>query len=155
MKSFSAAASPRSSSLSKTVRIVEVGPRDGLQNIKTVIPTSIKIELIKRLASCGNSIIEATSFVSPKWVPQLADGAQVLNGIQNLMKDGKINFPVLVPNTKGLESAIKSGVKETAVFISASEGFSQKNINCSVAESLRRVQKVVTAANQAGVRVRG
>jgi len=139
------------------VRIVEVGPRDGLQNISKLVSTETKIELIQRLAKSGLSIIEATSFVSPKWIPQLADGEQVLRGIRPLIEswDKAIQFPVLVPNIKGLEFAHRSGAKEVAVFVSATEGFSKKNINCSVDESLIRVQKVAERARTLGIRIRG
>lgn len=139
------------------VRIVEVGPRDGLQNISKLVSTETKIELIQRLAKTGLSIVEATSFVSPKWIPQLADGAQVLRGIRPLIEstDKPIQFPVLVPNIKGLELAHRSGAKEVAVFVSATEGFSKKNINCTVDESLIRVQKVTERARALGIRVRG
>jgi hypothetical protein len=109
------------------VRILEVGPRDGLQNIKQSIATPIKVELIQRLASAGLRDIEATSFVSPKWVPQLADGATVMNQILPLAKQSQIRFPVLVPNAKGLQNAIQSGAKEVVVFASATEAFSKRN----------------------------
>lgn len=138
------------------VKIVEVGPRDGLQNISQVVPTQIKIELIRKLAQTGLRNIEATSFVSPKWIPQLADGAQVLKSIQSLVTSHPgIQFPVLVPNVKGLEKSIQYGAKEVAVFVSATEGFSKKNINCSVAESLDRARQVTDHAQQLGIRVRG
>ncbi|TVY37811.1 Hydroxymethylglutaryl-CoA lyase, mitochondrial [Lachnellula subtilissima] len=138
------------------VKIVEVGPRDGLQNIKNVVPTHTKIELIQRLARTGLSVIESTSFVSPKWVPQLADGPQVLTGLQAIISTSDtISFPVLVPNVKGLELACHNGAKEIAVFVSASEGFSRKNINCSVEESLIRFQAVATKAKILGVKIRG
>ncbi|TVY17580.1 Mitochondrial hydroxymethylglutaryl-CoA lyase [Lachnellula arida] len=138
------------------VKIVEVGPRDGLQNIKNIVPTNTKLELIRRLAKTGLSVIESTSFVSPKWVPQLADGPQVLTGLQAIISTSDtIQFPVLVPNEKGLELACRNGAKEIAVFVSASEGFSRKNINCSVEESLVRVQAVATKAKALGVKIRG
>jgi len=140
----------------RSVKIVEVGPRDGLQNIKNIVPTHTKIELIRRLAKTGLSVIESTSFVSPKWVPQLADGPQVLTGLQAIISTSDtISFPVLVPNVKGLELACHNGAKEIAVFVSASEGFSRKNINCSVEESLVRVQAVATKAKILGVKIRG
>lgn len=135
------------------VRIVEVGPRDGLQNIKTIVPTKTKIELIERLSRTGLQTIEATSFVSPRWIPQLADGTAVMQAISNLMQ-GQISYPVLVPNVKGLTAAANVGVREIGVFISASEGFSRNNINCSIAESLERVQEVVARALPEGIRVR-
>jgi hydroxymethylglutaryl-CoA lyase len=139
------------------VRIVEVGPRDGLQNISQTVPTNVKIELIQRLAQSGLSVIEATSFVSPKWIPQLADSREVLAGIRRLTESGdnQIQFPVLVPNARGLEDAHSCGVREVAVFISATEGFSKKNINCTVEESLIRVREVTRKAKQLGILVRG
>ena len=135
-----------------SVRIVEVGPRDGLQNEKQVIPTAAKLELIRRLAATGLRDIEATAFVSPKWVPQMADHAEVLRGLD--WSTG-INYPVLTPNLKGFEAALAAGAREVAVFASASEGFSQKNINCSIAESIERFIPVLAAAKTAGVKVRG
>jgi len=135
-----------------SVRIVEVGPRDGLQNEKQVIPTAAKLELIRRLAATGLRDIEATAFVSPKWVPQMADHAEVLRGLD--WSTG-INYPVLTPNLKGFEAALAAGAREVAVFASASEGFSQKNINCSIAESIERFIPVLKAAKTAGVKVRG
>ena len=134
------------------VRIVEVGPRDGLQNEKQVISTAAKLELIRRLAATGLRDIEATAFVSPKWVPQMADHAEVLRGLD--WSTG-INYPVLTPNLKGFEAALAAGAREVAVFASASEGFSQKNINCSIAESIERFIPVLKAAKTAGVKVRG
>ncbi|WOL17121.1 hypothetical protein Cni_G25910 [Canna indica] len=136
----------------KFVKIVEVGPRDGLQNEKLVIPTAVKVELIEKLASSGLSVIEATSFVSPKWVPQLADAKDVMKAIQ--LVPG-IKFPVLTPNLKGFEAAIAAGAKEIAVFAAASESFSKSNINCSIEESLTRYHEVVTAAKQLAIPVRG
>ena len=135
-----------------TARIVDVGPRDGLQNEKETVPTSVKIELIERLADAGLSSIEATSFVSPKWVPQMSDAAEVLQGIRR--KEG-VSYPVLTPNLKGFDSAIEAGAKEVAIFAAASEAFSQKNINCSVAESIKRFESVVSAAQAMEIRVRG
>ena len=138
------------------VKIVEVGPRDGLQNISQVVATSTKIELIRKLASTGLSTIEATSFVSPKWIPQLADGSEVLRSLQSIAKaKSNIQFPVLVPNVKGLEKAHECGAREIAVFVSATEAFSKKNINCSVAESLDRVRDVTKRATGLGIMVRG
>jgi len=134
------------------VKIVEVGPRDGLQNEAFIVPTSCKVEFINRLSQTGLQSIEVTSFVSPKWVPQMADHAKVFNDIER--KPG-ISYPVLVPNTKGLEAAIAAGVKEIAIFGAASESFSQKNINCSIAESLERFKKVIEAAKSHGIRIRG
>ena len=137
------------------IRIVEVGPRDGLQNIAQVVPTEVKVELIERLAACGLSIIEATSFVSPKWVPQLADAMQVLQHIRPLMRKAAIQFPVLVPNVQGLDLAHRSNVTEIAVFISATEGFSKRNINCSIDESLERVRVIADKAKVLKIRMRG
>ena len=136
----------------KSVRIVEVGPRDGLQNEKQPVPTDVKLELIARLADAGLRDIEATAFVSPKWVPQMADHADLM---RRLPRRAGVNYPVLVPNLKGLEAAIESGATEVAVFAAASEAFSQKNINCSVAESLQRFEPVMEAAREAQVKVRG
>ena len=138
--------------LPKKVKIVEVGPRDGLQNEKTIVPVSVKIELIKRLAASGLRAIEATSFVSPKWVPQMADNAQVLSGIGRAQG---VSYPVLVPNLKGFEAALAAGAGEVAIFGAASETFSQKNINCSIAESLERFGEVMQAARQRNIPVRG
>ncbi|AWB35744.1 hydroxymethylglutaryl-CoA lyase [Orrella marina] len=137
------------------VRIVEVGPRDGLQNEKQPVSTDIKVELIERLARTGLRTIEATAFVSPKWVPQMADSADVLTRSLALPGTSHIQFPVLAPNLKGLEAALSHGVREVAVFGAASESFSHKNINCSIDESLARFEPVAKAALQAGVRVRG
>jgi len=138
--------------LPSKVKIVEVGPRDGLQNEKQNVPAAIKIELIARLGAAGLKTIEATSFVSPKWVPQMADNAEVMAGISRL--EG-VAYPVLTPNMKGLEAAIAAGATEVAVFGAASEAFSQKNINCSVSESLERFRPLVDAAEAASVKVRG
>jgi len=134
------------------VRIVEVGPRDGLQNEKQVISTAAKLELIRRLAATGLRDIEATAFVSPKWVPQMADHAEVVRGLD---WSSGIHYPVLTPNLKGFEAALAAGAREVAVFASASEGFSQKNINCSIAESIERFVPVLAGAKKAGVKVRG
>ena len=138
--------------LPKKVRIVEVGPRDGLQNEAGVVPAAVKIELIHRLADAGLPAVEATAFVSPKWVPQMADNAEVMAGIRR--KPG-VAYPVLVPNMKGFEAALAAGAREIAVFGAASEAFSQKNINCSIAQSLSRFEPVARAAQQHGVSVRG
>jgi hydroxymethylglutaryl-CoA lyase len=134
------------------VKIVEVAPRDGLQNEKTFIPTATKIELVDRLSAAGFPNVEATSFVSPKWVPQLADGAAVMAGIAR--KAGTI-YSVLTPNMKGLEAALAAQADEVVIFGAASEAFSQKNINCSIAESIARFEPVAAAAKAAGVRLRG
>ena len=138
-----------------SVRIVEVGPRDGLQNIDAILPAALKIELIKRLSRTGLQVIEATSFVSPKWVPQLADGHEVISAINTSIETNKdVKYPVLVPNLKGLEAAIRAGAKDVGVFVSATEAFSQKNQNCSVAESLRRAAEVTERALEQGISVR-
>lgn len=138
--------------MSDRVRIVEVGPRDGLQNEARSIPAAVKIELIERLVACGLRSVEATSFVSPKWVPQLADAAEVFAGLR---KQPAIRYPVLVPNLQGLERALAVGVQEVAVFAAASEAFSQRNINASIAESLQRFAPLMDKASEAGVSVRG
>ncbi|KIA79322.1 hydroxymethylglutaryl-CoA lyase [Chromobacterium piscinae] len=134
------------------VKIVEVGPRDGLQNEKQAVDTAVKLELIRRLAGSGLSAIEAGAFVSPKWVPQMAGSADVLAGLDLA---GPIAYPVLVPNDKGLDAALEAGVREIAVFGAASESFSQKNINASIAESLQRFESVTRRALDAGIKVRG
>ena len=136
----------------RTVELVEVGPRDGLQNEKTLIPTAQKIKLVDSLSEAGFGLIEATSFVSPKWVPQLGDAAEVMAGIQ---RKENVRYIVLTPNKRGFDEALAAGVDEVAVFGAATEGFSQHNINCSVAESLDRFRPVVAEALAAGVRVRG
>jgi hydroxymethylglutaryl-CoA lyase len=135
-----------------TVRIVEVGPRDGLQNEKQVVPAATKIALIDRLTACGHRTVEATSFVSPKWVPQLADADEVFRGI---MRKPGVRYPVLVPNLQGFERAVAAGVEEIAVFSAASEAFNRKNINASIAESLERFAPVMAAAKERGIAVRG
>ncbi len=134
------------------VKIVEVGPRDGLQNEKQTIATAIKVELIDRLTAAGLPAVEATAFVSPKWVPQMADNAEVMARIHR--KPG-VAYPVLVPNMQGFEAAAAAGAEEIAVFGAASESFSRKNINSSIAESLDRFAPVVAAARARGIRVRG
>ncbi len=134
------------------VRIVEVGPRDGLQNEKTTVPTAAKIELVDRLSATGLRSIEATSFVSPKWVPQLADAAEVYAAIAR--KPG-VRYPVLVPNEQGYDRAKAVGAEEVAVFTAASEAFNQKNINASIDESIERFRPVLERALADGVRVRG
>lgn len=138
--------------LPSKVKIVEVGPRDGLQNEKQVVPTGIKIELIERLAEAGLSVIEATSFVSPKWVPQMGDNAAVLAGIQR--RPG-VTYAALTPNLQGFDGAVTARADEVAIFAAASEAFSQKNINCSIAESLKRFEPVVSAASALEIPVRG
>lgn len=136
----------------QSVKIVEVGPRDGLQNEKQTVNAAVKLELIRRLADSGLSAIEAGAFVSPKWVPQMADSAEVL---ATLDLSGPIAYPVLVPNDKGLDAALAAGAREIAVFGAASESFSQKNINASIAESLQRFESVTRRALDAGLKVRG
>ena len=138
--------------LPKSVKIVDVGPRDGLQNEAKSVPAEAKIAFIERLADAGIKSVEAGAFVSPKWVPQMDDTAQVLAGLKR--KPGT-HYPVLVPNMKGFEAALASNVEEIAVFGAASESFSQKNINCSIAESLERFAPVVAAAKDKRIRVRG
>jgi len=140
-------------SFPQQVRIVEVGPRDGLQNEPgPIIPTEIKVELINRLAAAGIRHIEAASFVSPKWVPQMGDASEVMAGIQ---RRAGVTYSALTPNLKGLEGAIAANTPEVAVFAAASEAFSQKNINCSIAESLERFRPLMEQAQAAGIRVRG
>ena len=138
--------------LPERVRIVEVGPRDGLQNEKGEVPTSVKLELIERLADAGLPAVEATAFVSPKWIPQMADHAEVLKRIHR--RPG-VSYPVLTPNLKGFEAARAAGATEVAIFGAASEAFSKKNINCTIAESLERFRPVADAASAANIRVRG
>jgi hydroxymethylglutaryl-CoA lyase len=134
------------------VRIVEVGPRDGLQNEPREVPTAVKLELIERLADAGLRSVEATAFVSPKWVPQMADHTEVLERIRR--KPG-VSYPVLTPNLKGFEAARAAGATEVAIFGAASEAFSRKNINCSIAESLERFRPLVLEAKRHGIKVRG
>lgn len=136
----------------KRVKMVEVGPRDGLQNEATIVPTDVKIELINRLSATGLSAIEVTSFVSPKWVPQMADNARVMVGITR--RPG-VSYPVLVPGIQGFEAAVAAGAEEVAVFGAASEEFSRHNINCSIAESLERFAPVIAAARRRNIKVRG
>ncbi len=139
-------------SFPERVKIVEVSPRDGLQNEKSFIPTEVKIELVNRLSAAGFPNIEAASFVSPKWVPQMADGAEVMAGIER--KPGVI-YSVLTPNMKGFDAALAAKADEVVIFGAASEAFSQKNINCSIAESIARFEPVAEAAKAAGLRLRG
>lgn len=134
------------------VRIVEVGPRDGLQNEQAVVPAATKVAFIDRLSATGLATVEATSFVSPKWVPQLADAEEVYAAIEK--RDG-VRFPVLVPNERGMERAVAAGAREVAVFTAASESFNRKNINASIAESLARFEPVMVMAAQHGIAVRG
>jgi hydroxymethylglutaryl-CoA lyase len=134
------------------VKLVDVGPRDGLQNEKQPVPAAVKIELVHRLQAAGLKEIEVTSFVSPKWVPQMADNAEVMAGIQ---RQSGVRYSVLTPNMTGFEAALKSKPDEIVVFGAASEAFSQRNINCSIAESIERFAPVVAAARAAGIFVRG
>jgi len=136
----------------RAVRLVEVGPRDGLQNEKAMVPTDVKVRLIDLLTGAGMPAIEATSFVSPKWVPQMADAADVMARIAR--KHG-VRYPVLTPNMKGFEAALAAGADEVAVFVAATEAFSKRNINCSIDESLERAAPIFAAAKDANVRVRG
>jgi hydroxymethylglutaryl-CoA lyase len=139
-------------SLPPKVKLVEVGPRDGLQNEAQPVATAVKIELIERLGDAGLPTIEATAFVSPKWVPQMADAAEVLAGIKR--KPG-VHYPVLVPNRKGLDAAIAAGAEEVVVFGAATETFSKRNTNCSIAEGLARFSEVCDEAIERGLKVRG
>ncbi len=134
------------------IKIVEVSPRDGLQNESNQVPTDIKLALIDRLIKAGCTIIEATSFVSPKWVPQMSDHASVVDG---LPKKDHLRFPVLVPNLQGLEKAMAHQVKDIAVFVAASESFSKKNINCTIDDSLARVKEVADLAQKNQIAIRG
>lgn len=138
--------------LPQRVKLVEVGPRDGLQNEKQPVPALIKIDLVHRLQAAGLREIEVTSFVSPKWVPQMADNAEVMAGIQ---RSAGVRYSVLTPNLQGFESALKTKPDEIVVFGAASEAFSRKNINCSIAESIERFAPAVQAARAAGIYVRG
>ena len=138
--------------LPSRVKIVEVGPRDGLQNEPQPVPASVKIELIDRLTDAGLPVVEATAFVSPKWVPQMADNAQVMAGIR---RKAGVAYPVLVPNRKGLDAAIAAGCDEIVVFGAATESFSKKNTNCSIDEGLARFTEVAEEALKRGLKVRG
>ena len=138
--------------LPSRVKLVDVGPRDGLQNEKQPVPAAVKIELVHRLQEAGLKEIEVTSFVSPKWVPQMADNAQVMAGI---VRRPGVRYSVLTPNLQGFEEALASRPDEVVVFGSASEAFSHRNINCSIAESMERFAPVVSAARAAGIYVRG
>ncbi|WP_374619118.1 hydroxymethylglutaryl-CoA lyase [Pandoraea sp.] len=140
------------SHLPQRVKVLEVGPRDGLQNEKQPVPTDIKIALIDRLSAAGFANIETTSFVSPKWVPQMADGAEVMAGITR--RPGTI-YSVLTPNMRGFEGAVAAKADEVVIFGAASEAFSQRNINCTIEESIARFEPVARAAKDAGLRLRG
>ena len=139
-------------SLPQRVRLVDVGPRDGLQNEKAMVPTDVKVALIDQLTDAGFPAVEATSFVSRKWVPQMADAAEVMARIRR--KEG-VRYPVLTPNMQGFEAALAAKADEVAVFVAASETFSRKNTNCGIAESLERAKPIFAAAKAHGVRVRG
>lgn len=138
--------------LPKKVTIVEVGPRDGLQNEARIVPTPVKIEYIERLENCGLKIIETTSFVSPKWVPQLADHSAL---IQKLTMQPGIKYPALIPNLQGMQNAIQAGIKDICVFTAATETFSKKNANCSLAESMQRIEQVIGLAKEKSISIRG
>jgi hydroxymethylglutaryl-CoA lyase len=139
-------------SFPKHVKVVEVGPRDGLQNESTTVPAEIKVQLVEKLADAGLSVIEVGAFVSPRWVPQMATSAEVFTHVD---KQPNVSYPMLVPNLKGLELALAAGVEEIALFAAASETFSQKNTNCSIAESIERFNEVIDHAQAAGVKIRG
>ena len=141
-----------SMSFPERVKIVEVGPRDGLQNEAVTVPAEIKVQLVEKLADAGLSVIEAGAFVSPKWVPQMATSGEVFKQIR---KRAGVSYPMLVPNLKGLELAHAVGVQEIALFAAATETFSQKNTNCSIAESIERFNAVIDAAQDLGIKVRG
>ena len=138
--------------LPQRVHIVDVGPRDGLQNEKQMIPADVKVELVDRLTDAGFTNIEVTSFVSPKWVPQMSDAADVMARIR---RQAGVTYSVLVPNAKGMEGAIAARADEIVVFAAASEAFSQRNINCSIDESIERFRPVTAQAQQHGIRIRG
>lgn len=138
--------------MSESVKIVEVGARDGLQNERSIVPIFVKQELIRRLGRTGLKVIEATSFVHPDWVPQLADAEEVMAGLK---RQPGVMYPVLVPNQRGMERALATGAKEIAVFAAASEAFSQKNTNCSIAESIERFRPVIKMAREQDIWVRG
>ncbi len=139
-------------SFPEQVKIVEVGPRDGLQNETSTVPVETKVQLIEMLADAGLSVIEVGAMVSPKWVPQMATSAAVFTQVE---KRSDVSYPMLVPNLKGLELALSAGVEEIALFAAASETFSQKNTHCSIAQSIERFKQVIAHAQAAGVRIRG
>ena len=134
------------------VQLVEVGPRDGLQNESSIIPLAAKLQLIDDLATAGHTVIEAGSFVNPRWIPQMADSAEVFAGIR---RQPGVRYAALTPNLQGFERAVAAGADEVAIFAAASEAFSQKNINCSIAESLKRFHEVMSAAKDRNIAVRG
>ena len=135
-----------------SVKIVEVGPRDGLQNEAQIVPVKVKIKLIDKLVDAGLPVVESGAFVSPKWVPQMAASGEVFKGVQ---KRADVSYPMLVPNMKGLEAALDAGVEEIAIFAAATDSFSQKNINCSIDESIERFRLVVERAIKHNIKVRG
>jgi hydroxymethylglutaryl-CoA lyase len=143
--------------LPQSVKIVEVGPRDGLQNEALSVPVKVKVELINKLVDAGLSVVESGSFVSPKWVPQMASSGEVYLAIKKrlVQKHSPMSFPMLVPNMHGLELALEVGVTEIAIFAAATEAFSQKNINCSIEQSIKRYQQVVQKAQSENVKIRG
>ncbi|HEX7878922.1 MAG TPA: hydroxymethylglutaryl-CoA lyase [Candidatus Eisenbacteria bacterium] len=149
----SLSAEPREDGLPARVDIVEVGPRDGLQNEKTLVPTEAKAAFVRALAACGFPEIEVTSFVSPRWVPQMADASELLEAVGP--PPSSVVYSALVPNEAGMERAIAAGVKRVAVFTAASETFSRRNINASIAESIERFKPVMAMAKSAGISVRG
>ncbi len=138
--------------LPKKVTLVEVSPRDGLQNEKVIVPSTVKIEFIELLADAGLPVIESASFVSPKWVPQMADHLEVIKGIQRL---AGVSYPALIPNAHGMNLAVSAGIKEISVFTATSETFSKKNANCSLAESMHRIKEVIDIAKKHDIPVRG
>lgn len=140
------------SGLPEYVKIVEVGPRDGLQNEKVIVPTDIKIEFINQLSQTGLSVIEVTSFVSSRWVPQMADHTEVMKGIRQYPG---VRYPVLTPNLQGFHHAVAAGATEISVFGAASESFSKKNINCSIEESMEKFEEVVKSARHMNIPTRG
>lgn len=147
---------PRNQTMNKKmIKIVEVSPRDGLQNIKNFIPTNIKINFIKKLSQVGFSSIEVASFVSPKWIPQMADNREVLYGIKDLLLTNTLKYPVLVPNITGYNNALISGAKTIAVFISCSEGFSKANTNKTIHENLEIIKAICNKAKEDNINVRG
>jgi hydroxymethylglutaryl-CoA lyase len=138
--------------LPQSVKIVEVGPRDGLQNEVLSVSVEVKVELIEKLVDAGLSVVESGSFVSPRWVPQMASSGEVF---QTIRKRSHVSYPMLVPNMKGLELALEAGVSEIAIFAAASEAFTQKNINCSIEQSIERYQQVVQKAQAENIKIRG
>lgn len=142
-------------SLPQSVKIVEVGPRDGLQNEAVSVPVEVKVTLINQLVDAGLRVVESGSFVSPKWVPQMASSGEVYRAIRKQGSQHGVSYPMLVPNMKGLELALDAGVEEIAIFAAASEAFTQKNINCSIDQSIERYQQVVKTAQANHIKIRG